>query len=252
MKTYLTLPGHPRPAIAALTASAALVALVATSAAGAALAQPAMGPATSGSPRMGSVPEPRLADEVKVPVAEIEAPNKGPAVQGEVVPGRLPCPHPVVRTLNVVGSTRNPADFPASWNGHYASGLNDMSPNKIFGYTFQAKWPSERVCCEVVGAVLTFKVECHADIPQNDGWTIMHNGAGVYGAGGAIGWPAGCRGQTKTIIWTATPAVVAIMNANAAGPSLSFEVEDDTAVTSASLQISECCVLRHSVRPSGM
>lgn len=230
--------------------------------AGAASLTPAMAQAGQRFPGEPSAGQPGMernlpgnantSGEVQFPTARTEASRVARPLEGEAGQGRVPCPHPVVTTLRAAGSSQGGPDFPASWAGHYASGLNDMRPNHIYAYTFQSKWPSpERVCCELVSAVLTFTVKCHGDIPGNDAWGILHNGAGVPGAGGQLGWPTNCSGQTKTITWSATPAVLAMLNADPGGPVLSFAVEDDTAVESATLQLSECCVLHHGGKPRG-
>lgn len=213
--------------------------------AGLVMAQPAMG-VTTASPSSG-------APEFPIPAGPLSQGRTVQPLEGGAAPGRVPCPHPILQTLTSTGAPQGGPDFPAAWTGHYASGLNDMRPNRIFAYTFDAKWPApERACCELVSAVLTLVVKCHGDIPINDAWGILHNGVGIPGAGGAIGWANGCMGQTKTITWAATPAVLAQINAEATDPHLSFAVEDDTAVVSATLQLSDCCVLKHEERPGSM
>ncbi len=210
-----------------------------------ALAQYAMSP-TAGSPS-GTGPE------FPVPMGPQTEGRVAQPLEGGTVPGRLPCPHPAVQTLTSTGAPQGGTDFPAAWAGHFASGLNDMRPNHIFAFTFQGKWAGgDRACCELTSATLTFVVKCHGDIPGNDAWGIVNHGVGVPGAGGALGWPNQCMGQTKTITWNATPGVLAMMNAEATGPHLSFYVEDDTAVVSASLQLSQCCVMRHEGKPGSM
>jgi hypothetical protein len=213
-----------------------------------AVAQPAMGGMTAGGP----------ASDVAIPMGRAPEAGAAPMLEGATTPGRVPCPHPYTQALRSPGTPQGGPDFPAAWAGHYASGLNSATPNHIFGYTFHTKFPSpEKACCEITAAVLTIVVKCIPDIPTNDSWGIVHNGVGVPGAGGPIGWTTNnCKApqdmQTKTITWNATPAVLAMMNASATDPHLSFFVQYDTAVVSASLQISGCCVLKHEQKPGSM
>jgi hypothetical protein len=209
-------------------------------------------PAAWGQSEAGRTPV-KADAEIAIPMGPMKAGMEAPQLEGAAIVPRVPCPHPSTQTINATGTPQGGPDFPAAWNGHYASGLNDPSPNHIFAYTFHFKWPSpDRVCCELVGAVLTVKVKCLNDIPENDTWAVVNNGVGVPGSGGKIGWPAGCNGQTKTLTWTATPAMLSQMNAEGTDPHLSFAVQDDTSVLSASLQLTECCVLKHSGRPGDM
>ena len=174
------------------------------------------------------------------PVLAPAQPDAGP---GPVIPDKVPCPHPLTTTVVSSGVPQGPAaaagpfplNIPAS---SLASGLGDMHSNRTFEYSFKWEVPRER-CCEILAARLTMVVKCHGDIPGNDAWGIYRNHLGLYGA--PIGWPQSCNGQTKTIVWNVTPAVLNAMNAD---NQLNLLVEDDTAVMSAKLEISGCCVTR--------
>lgn len=149
---------------------AATLLLGASAPADLALAQSAMGTLTTASPAGG-------APEVSIPMGRAPEAKVSPMVEGATAPGRVPCPHPYTQTLRSSGMPQGGPDFPAAWAGHFASGLNDMRPNRIFAYTFHTKFPSpEKACCEITSAVLTIVAKCHGDIPSNNSWNIAHNG----------------------------------------------------------------------------
>jgi hypothetical protein len=155
----------------------------------------------------------------------------------------VPCPNPFSVTLpgspgGVVHS--NTGDFTNVHPYAWASGFGDANANKYFAYTFNlSRYVSNpKICCALTSATLTLNLKCINDIPENDTWGIVRNSASVPGSGGTIGWPSGCNGQTKTVTWTATAADVAHMNSDA---RLSFAIQDDTTVLSATLNVSGCC-----------
>ncbi len=155
----------------------------------------------------------------------------------------VPCPHPFTLTRPGIASevVHSPTgDFTGVHPYAWASGFGDPHANVLFAYTFDlSRYVSNpRICCALTSATLTLNLKCHADIPQNDTWAIIRNGHSVPGSGGTIGWPSGCNGQTKTVTWTASAADLARMNAD---ERLSFAVQDDTTVISASLKVSGCC-----------
>jgi hypothetical protein len=181
--------------------------------------------------------------EISIPMAPAEEMRAERMPPGMSQPEQsVPCPHPYSQTQNATNpANRDSTDF-NGWNYSWASGLGDPSHNVVFGYTFKLNIPSDRLCCEITKAVLTLRLKCHGDIPENDTWAIIHNGHGVVGAGGSIGWPRFCDRQTKTVSYVASSAVLNMMNQ---GHRLSFSVQDDTTVLSATLTTSGCCVLKH-------
>ena len=185
--------------------------------------------------------ETAMQAEPTLPAVRAEA--AGPEV---ALPGRVPpCPHPLSTTIVSTGLPQGPAgaggQFPANIaQASMASGLGDMRANHTFAYTFKWDVPKER-CCEILAARITLVVKCHDDIPDNDAWGLFRNGAAIY-SGGAIGWPSNCSGQTKTISVSLPTSVVGFMNTD---NQLSVLVEDDTAVMSAKLEMSGCCVTRY-------
>ncbi len=201
-----------------------------------------MGRGMMGRGEMGRGEMNRGEAEVSIPMAPAEEMRAERMPEGTTQPGSVPCPHPFSQTQSATNpANRDSTDF-SGWNYHWAAGLGDPSHNVVYGYTFKLNIPSDRLCCEITKAVLTLRLKCHGDIPSNDTWAIVHNGHGVMGTGGPIGWPVGCNGQTKTVSYTASPMVLNYMNQDR---RLSFSVQDDTTVLSASLTTSGCCVLKH-------
>lgn len=159
---------------------------------------------------------------------------------GQGRPGAaIPCPIPMHITLTAPppNATPNSSDFPpppgslANWNGTQA--------NQHFRHTFT--WKPETECCQYIKGTLTFKYKAlragqSATTPDagNDGVAIYKNGSAVLSQGVYTNFPfsAGYTG-TKTISLTA-----AMLTNN----RLSFAVQDDTAVLSATLDVVACCV----------
>lgn len=178
--------------------------------------------------------------EISIPMAPAEEMRAERLPPGISPPDKsVPCPHPYSQTQNAANPAyRDATDF-SGWNYSWAT-VGDNHPNRVFGYTFKLPNQGDRLCCEITKAVLTLNLKCMDDIPGNDTWAIVHNGHGVTGAGGTIGWPQICNGQTKTVSYVATAAVLNMMNQD---HRLSFSVQDDTTVERATLTVTGCCVL---------
>lgn len=155
------------------------------------------------------------------------------------------CPNPIAQTINVGPPNQN--DFKAeSWTAKVW--LNNAVPNKQFLGTFP--WKPKFRCCEISRATLTVNMKANqggtsatAADAGND--TIGVTVAGGVGAmpqpGGQVyapnfAFPAG-KLVTKTFNITGT-ALAKLEN----GDGLSFGVQDDTMVTSATLTLSGCCL----------
>jgi hypothetical protein len=165
-----------------------------------------------------------------------------PVVQSE-------CPRPVTLTLTAA----NPMTFVASdFNPQqvaqaHMSGFGDTAIDKNFLYTFQ--WRKEGQCCQITKAVLTVNMRSNGPGQSsssadagNDGIALMHAGAVVAPYNEAVysNVPKPfVAGQLATKTWVLTGA--ALNNLNASG-LISFAVQDDTSVVSATLQISGCCL----------
>lgn len=137
------------------------------------------------------------------------------------------------------------ADFTPAQLGAPRACLNDSGGNKHFLYTFQWKMPTP--CCQITQARLTIKMKANSEGRSakssdagNDGITVMYSGASVppYSESVYSSWPFS-QGQTATKTWNLTG--VALDNLCHSG-RLSFAVQDDTMVLSASLELCGCCL----------
>lgn len=163
------------------------------------------------------------------------------------------CPNPIALTLTAKNPTSfDPADFPAGGAPHM-SGLGDPSHDKNFWYTFQ--WKRAERCCQITRAMLT--VVLKANLPGqsktspdagNDTIAIVYNKASVapYSENVYSHWPFSV-GQTVTKQWVSLNATE-LSNINASG-RLSFAVQDDSQVVSATLQLWGCCLTTTQRQP---
>lgn len=160
-----------------------------------------------------------------------------------------PCPAPLNLTLTAPSMPYFfPADFSTLSSNTIAqrAGLNDHSHNKNFLCTF--RWDKKQ-CCQVTKAVLTVKMWSNQNgtshtTPDagNDRIGLYYNGAGIAGPPSDWVYPAPPPfpiNTPSTKVWTITGAAFTQMCAN---DRLSFLVEDDTRVESATLIITGCCV----------
>jgi hypothetical protein len=157
----------------------------------------------------------------------------------------MPCPNPTSQTLQMTAPGVVNSEFSATVLALPRAGLNDPATNKVFLGTFSWKPPA---CCQITGAVLTVVMRANqagATAPTspdsgNDTLAVWGGGTPIVGLGGTI-YPNGqvTIGQqvTKTVVMNG--AALAKMNAN---NKISFSVQDDTGVVSASLRIDRCCV----------
>ena len=157
------------------------------------------------------------------------------------------CPNPISETINVgqpnVGAFRaDQLALPRAW-------LNDSAANKAFLGTFQ--WKPKSKCCEITRATLTVNMKANtastsatASDAGNDTIGVMVGGVGAMPQPGGqvytptFAFPAGTL-ITKTFNITGT----ALANLETGG-GLSFVVQDDTMVMSATLTLSDCCLSR--------
>jgi hypothetical protein len=173
--------------------------------------------------------------------------EKRTVVPGGEVPVVRPatCPRTSSVTLNASTPYVLPSEVPAGVT--YQTSLGYTGTDKAYLHTFV--WKREQRCCQVTGAVLT--VHLKANLPgrsnsdaANDNIDIMHAGQVVQpynerifnGTGIPHPFPAG---QTATKTWTLNPAALALLSSSG---SLTLYVEDDTSVTSATLQLTICCL----------
>lgn len=157
------------------------------------------------------------------------------------------CPNPINETINV--GTPNLAAFRADQLALPRAWLNDAAANKIFLGTFP--WKPKFKCCEIARATLTVNMKSNtvgtsatASNAGNDTISVMVGGVGALPQPGGPVYtgpfpvPAGTV-ITKTFNITGT----ALANLETGG-GLSFQVQDDTMVTSATLTMSGCCLSR--------
>lgn len=161
-----------------------------------------------------------------------------------IVPRPVACPAPFSVTLNANTPYVLPSDVPSGAN--YQTSLNYTGADKSYFHTFV--WKHERRCCQVTSAVLTVHMKANqpgqsntSSDAGNDNITLWHAGQVVqpyneriYGP--PYPFPAG---QTATKVWNLNATALGILNSSGA---LTFGVEDDTSVTSATLQLTGCCL----------
>ena len=164
--------------------------------------------------------------------------------EARVAPNPRPVPCPIPMHINLTassGATPYAADFPAKCSGGYGSTLNGNKFNTCFRYTF--KWKPKTECCECIKGTLTVNYRsiqggqsATSNDAGNDSMSLWSNGSAVAGTSqplySTFPFSAGQTG-TKTI-----PLKCEWLKNN----RLSFIVQDDTAVTSATLDVVGCCI----------
>jgi len=161
------------------------------------------------------------------------------------------CPHPATLQLTATATQSISAvDFPnALPAGQGVRVLNVAGTDQFFRYTFN--WTvSDKLCCEISKGKLTVKFNWNNG--GNDTVGIVHNGVSVPQQGGYIWGASGT--STGTVAYTGgpLPQKTVVIDLSAASLSyatqdnrLSFNVQDDSTVVSAVLEISGCCVSHH-------
>lgn len=141
------------------------------------------------------------------------------------------CSNPLTHTLSASHPGWFPQDFPSTLQGPSAT-LNDSRVDLPYKHTFRWK---PRAACELTSAVLSVNVKANgSSLANNDTISVVHDTAYLFHQSiwnGVVGAP-------KTITWPLSAAALA--NA-AADRRVSFYVQDDTAVVSATLQLNWCC-----------
>lgn len=160
------------------------------------------------------------------------------------------CPAPMTQKL-VAKPTDGieAADMPTQWQ--VGNGMNGTNTNTFYGHTF--RWKTRGRCCQVTRAVLIVSFKAlqkgspNNSNAYNDAVHVVKNGlAGTNLPGGGVsgdgyiwqtlfpsGFPIGTT-TSKTITIT-NPTILA-------SGHLSFYVQDDTAITGATLAITGCCL----------
>ena len=191
-----------------------------------------------------------LAAGLALPAAPARTQERRPAPgPAEAVPAvRGECPRPIALTLKADPPSFVATDFnQAQLGAPHMTGLNATTGDKNFLHTFQ--WKRDERCCQVTRAVLTVKMKsihggqsATSSDAGNDGIAIMHAGAAVapYNEAvySAVPKPFG-TGQPAVKTWNLTGAALNNINTSS---QLSFAVQDDTGVESATLQLWGCCL----------
>lgn len=160
-------------------------------------------------------------------------------------PARGGCPRPVAVTLKASPGNVVNSDFAPTYLAMPRAPLGGTQPNQGFLQSFQ--WARDGRCCEITKAVLTVEMRAiqsgqskESSDAGNDHIHLMHGGSvvqpysePVYGS-----WPF-AAGQTAVKTWDLQGAALSYLNTHG---TVSFFVQDDTSVVSATLQIYGCCL----------
>jgi hypothetical protein len=168
----------------------------------------------------------------------------------DVRPPACACPAPINLTLNANAASVFPGDFLPGQLSTSETALNDPGTDRHYVHTFQ--WKREHRNCQITDAWLTVQMQANqggttptSSDAGNDNITVMALGAVVlpYNERVYLHPPVNfpfSAGQTATKTWHLNGAsVLASINAN---NRLSFDVEDDTMVKSATLRLTGCCL----------
>jgi len=160
-------------------------------------------------------------------------------------PIKLPCPDGKTVTLTAVIPNVVDADFTPGQLGNYTPNLNSTQINKGYAHTFE--WKPEHRCCQIVSAKLTVKMKSlsrgrslTSSDAGNDTITIMTEGFALPGHSAKIySNHSFSTGNPASKTWSLTGSKLNTLNSL---HRLSFFVQDDTAVLSATLQLKICCL----------
>ncbi|HYW54432.1 MAG TPA: hypothetical protein VE826_10705 [Dongiaceae bacterium] len=154
-------------------------------------------------------------------------------------PGSGPCPNPVVLKITRGGNTAATPD-PVDSPGIPLAGIayNQTAFNKVFRDTFHVKTGK---CCEFKDGLLTVTYKAllggaaGTATAANDGGGVIFHGVSVPGSSGPIWGTVVATGAVKTVQYTVPANVIATGR-------ISFGAQDDSAVVSATLEVSGCCL----------
>ena len=151
-----------------------------------------------------------------------------------MIPGpAVPCPNPV---HSIITRPTSPGgQQPATILGTY----NQTSINQSFKDTFTFK-PPQGQCCQYTSGVLRVTYKALQGGPANSSTSANDDAGLMPGPYPRIFTGAVAAGTIKANVpYTLTPAMLA-------SGSVTLYVEDDTAVVSATLEITGCCLTPHS------
>lgn len=153
------------------------------------------------------------------------------------------CPVPRHVTLTASTPSANMADFPTNCSAGYEQNLGGTTINRCYIHTFDLPVPSE-LCCQCVESKKNFlTIRYKALQPGSAISTSVNDQWNILGSPGAHGWlyDSGTAPVTPGQTGTKTiPVTCAMLKNNPL--RLDLLVEDDTSVTSATLDVDLCCV----------
>ena len=180
------------------------------------------------------------------PLAQATESRESNPAGGPLPNGHVPCPKPY--TLHVP-ATPGPVDTSALPPGHNYQGIGGNQINTWSGYTF--KLPKPHHCCQAMSARLTVTFKAlqggahGSPTSANDYWGVTKTGGGPVPGNTAalIYYPPLLLSQAVTTGYqvTKTFTVTDFSTLNSGG-GLGVYAQDDTAIVSATLDITGCCL----------
>jgi hypothetical protein len=149
-----------------------------------------------------------------------------------------PCAHPITQTFSISqpqAVSPNLADFPTKCSNGWQTKFGQGGADKCLRHTFTWKL---KPGCQVLSGKLTIVYKANYAGPQyanNDTVAIYSNGTAVPGTSQNLYSGTVIVGQQKTKMISLTAAMLS-------SGHLSFLVQDDTTVVSATLQTTQCCL----------
>jgi hypothetical protein len=157
--------------------------------------------------------------------------------------GQVACPFPF--TMHLSAGPSGPAapilsQFPAGIRPLIGGSVwSQTAADKQFGHTFRFN-PMTKECCAMTGGTLTLHLKALVSGPSKS--TSVNDGVNVFVGGVAIG---GQTPWTQSVVAGATTTITIPITANnLTSGFVSFYVQDDTAVISAALDLTGCCVTK--------
>jgi hypothetical protein len=164
----------------------------------------------------------------------------------------VPCPDPQTITLTasapsaaVVDTSQLPASLVSPPNAE--PNFGGATPNRVFRHTFQFNLPPNK-CCQCTGVTLTLKLKALQDAldpnhgaanASNDKWYIYKNGKPC---GSSYGWVYDRPVRQGTVISKTIEIPCDCLAVSGGVGKLTFVVQDDTSVQSATMTVKGCCV----------
>jgi len=191
-----------------------------------------------------------LLAALALPAASVKPQQRNGPPRDELPIVRGDCPQPLTNlTLTAPNlMSFDPADFmPGQVSAPHMTGLGDPSVNENYLNTFVI-WKKDKKCCQITKAKLIVNMKANSSCQShtgfdagNDAINIMHAGLTVSNYSGYLYPGTGPCNVGQTATYTQTLNAAALDAINQSG-ELSFAVQDDTQVVSATLQVWGCCL----------